>query len=72
MSSSRTVGPCSHWRIIWLTVCSSAPHLQSAEAPFVQAGAETPDIGAEAVMPDLGSSWDGRCREMGAGVGDEN
>jgi len=40
VSSSRTVRPCSPWggrwigllRTTWLTVCSSAPHSQAAEA----------------------------------------
>jgi len=55
-----------------LFFCATLTGCRGGHTPFVQAGAETSDTSAEAVKPDPGSSWEGHCGGMGAGVGDEN
>jgi len=50
--------------------CAKLTGRRGGHTPFVQAGGEASDTGAEAVKPDPGSSWQGHCRRVGAGVGD--
>jgi len=55
-----------------LFFCATFTDRRGGHTPFVQAGAETSDTGTEAVELDPGSSWEGHCGWVGAGVGDEN